>query len=111
MGSAELPVFHKFVTERSDKAVYYHVFRLWLSKCHTTAQLRRVFLNSPHKFVFRQSLKMAGLLAAFCAVSLAQTTSGDLVGTVYDGSGATVPNATVIAANAATAKSVTETTS
>jgi hypothetical protein len=68
-------------------------------------------LNSPYKFALRQGLKMAGLLAAFCAVSLAQTTSGDLVGTVYDGSGATVPNATVVATNPATAKAVTETTS
>jgi hypothetical protein len=67
-------------------------------------------LNSPYKFASRQGLKMAGLLVAFCAVSLAQTTSGDLVGTVYDATGATIPNASVVATNLATSKSVTETT-
>ncbi len=39
---------------------------------------------------------------SFCSLGLAQTTSGDLVGTIYDATGATVPNATIVATNAAT---------
>src|SRR5450432_2506157 len=43
------------------------------------------------------------ICAAFCPVTVrAQATSGDLTGTVFDASGATIPNATVIALNDAT---------
>jgi len=41
---------------------------------------------------------------------LGQAISGDLVGTVYDASGAVIPNATVVAANQATNVKATTTT-
>jgi hypothetical protein len=50
-------------------------------------------------------LRILGLILfalAACLVSLAQTTSGDLAGTVFDASGATIPNATIVAKNDAT---------
>jgi len=42
------------------------------------------------------------LLVAACAAAFAQTVSGDLTGTVYDQSGATVPNANIVATNQGT---------
>ena len=57
-----------------------------------------------------RSCTLPGLFLFFCAMSFGQTTSGDLVGTIYDGTGATIPNATVVATNVATAKAVTEKT-
>ena len=45
---------------------------------------------------------LAVLLCLACALGLAQSITGDLTGTVYDASGATVPNATVVAKNDAT---------
>lgn len=58
----------------------------------------------------RQLVSLSALAILCCAVSFGQTTSGDLVGTVYDATGATVPNATVTATNVATSKSVTDKT-
>jgi hypothetical protein len=50
-------------------------------------------------------LRFLGLILlalAACLVSFAQTVSGDLAGTVFDASGATIPNATIVARNDAT---------
>jgi hypothetical protein len=47
-------------------------------------------------------LGIAVLLLAACAGGFAQTVSGDLTGTIYDQSGATVPDANVIARNQST---------
>jgi hypothetical protein len=50
-------------------------------------------------------LRLLGLILfalAACLVSFAQTVSGDLAGTVFDASGATIPNATIVARNDAT---------
>ncbi len=50
-------------------------------------------------------LRLLGLILfalAACLVSFAQTVSGDLAGTVFDASGATIPNATIVAKNDAT---------
>jgi Carboxypeptidase regulatory-like domain len=108
----KLSVFHKYVTKPSFEVFCFLRFSLWLSKCLKGKQVKESFyLNSLNKFKSRRWLKMAGLLVACCAASFAQTTSGDLVGTVYDATGATVPNATVMATNVATSKSLTETTS
>jgi hypothetical protein len=52
-----------------------------------------------------RNLRLLGLVVlalAACLGSFAQSVSGDLTGTVFDASGATIPNATVIAKNDAT---------
>ena len=51
------------------------------------------------------NLRLFGLIAlalAACLGSFAQSISGDLVGTVYDASGAMIPNATIVGKNDAT---------
>ena len=51
------------------------------------------------------NLRLLGLIAlalAACLGSFAQSISGDLSGTIYDASGATIPNATVVGRNDAT---------
>src|ERR1039457_17551 len=48
------------------------------------------------------NLRLLGLIVlalAACLGCLAQSVSGDLAGTIYDASGAAVPNATVVAKN------------
>jgi hypothetical protein len=52
----------------------------------------------------------AALLVALCAVSFAQTTSGDLTGSIFDPTGAVVPNAMVTATNQATGVAASSTT-
>jgi len=47
-------------------------------------------------------LALVAITALACTPGLAQTISGELVGTVYDASGATIPGATITATNAAT---------
>ena len=49
-----------------------------------------------------QFLGVLLIALAACLASFAQSISGDLSGTVYDASGATVPNAAVVAKNDAT---------
>jgi hypothetical protein len=68
------------------------------------------FLKNKSSLISRQLIPMSAMVAFFCAAAFAQTTSGDLVGTVYDATGATVPKATVTATNVATSISVTGTT-
>jgi Carboxypeptidase regulatory-like domain len=63
--------------------------------------------NHTHK----KHLGLPALLLCFCALIHGQTTSGDLVGTVYDSTGATIPNATVVATNVQTTVANTVTTS
>ena len=46
------------------------------------------------------------LIAALSIAAFGQSTSGELVGTIYDPAGAVVPNATVVANNASTGVSV-----
>src|ERR1019366_1972022 len=51
------------------------------------------------------NLRLLGLIVlalAACVCGFAQAVSGDLAGTIYDASGAAVPNATVAAKNDAT---------
>jgi hypothetical protein len=51
------------------------------------------------------NLRLLGLIVlalAACLGSFAQSVSGDLAGTIYDASGATIPNATIVAKNDAT---------
>src|ERR1022692_2836110 len=50
-------------------------------------------------------LRLIGLIVlalAACLGSFAQSVSGDLSGTIYDASGATIPNATIVGKNDAT---------
>jgi hypothetical protein len=52
-----------------------------------------------------KNLRLLGLIVlalAACLGSFAQSVSGDLAGTIYDASGATIPNATITAKNDAT---------
>src|ERR1035438_7594857 len=52
-----------------------------------------------------KKLRLLGLIVlalAACLGSFAQSVSGDLAGTIYDASGATIPNATITAKNDAT---------
>ena len=42
------------------------------------------------------------IILTACLASFAQSTSGDIVGTIYDASGAMIPNATIVAKNDAT---------
>src|SRR5450759_890345 len=52
-----------------------------------------------------KKLRLLGLIVlalAACLGSFAESVSGDLAGTVYDASGATIPNATIIGKNDAT---------
>jgi hypothetical protein len=67
-------------------------------------------VNRTHQTFLKRPLRLAALFIATCVASLAQTTSGDLLGTVYDATGATVPNAKVTATNSATSQAVTATT-
>ncbi len=48
----------------------------------------------------------ACLIAALCSASFGQSTSGELVGTIYDQAGAVVPNAAIVASHASTGISV-----
>src|SRR5260370_11581115 len=51
------------------------------------------------------NLRLFGLIAlalAACLGSFGQSVSGDLIGTIFDASGATIPNATIVAKNDAT---------
>ncbi len=51
------------------------------------------------------NLRLLGLIAlalAACLGSFAQSVSGDLTGTIFDASGATIPNATIVGKNDAT---------
>src|ERR1039458_6209959 len=61
-----------------------------------------------------KNMRLLGLILitlAACLGSFAQSISGDLSGTIYDASGATVPNATVVGKNEATGvESSTKTT-
>src|SRR5215472_13426622 len=41
-------------------------------------------------------------LLVACLISFAQSISGDLIGTIYDATGAAIPNATVVGKNEAT---------
>jgi hypothetical protein len=55
--------------------------------------------------MMNKKLQLLGLIflaLAACLVGFAQATSGDLAGTVFDASGATIPNATVVARNDST---------
>jgi hypothetical protein len=52
--------------------------------------------------VMMLAVALAALLGVACLPGFAQLVSGNLTGTVYDASGATVPNATVVAHNDAT---------
>src|SRR5260370_41124433 len=48
------------------------------------------------------NLRLFGLIAlalAACLGSFGQSVSGDLIGTIFDASGATIPNATIVAKN------------
>jgi hypothetical protein len=54
------------------------------------------------EFTNKQSAIIALMSAALCMPLLSQTTSGNLTGTVFDASGAAVPDATVTASNDAT---------
>src|ERR1017187_7647783 len=52
-----------------------------------------------------KNLRLLGLIVlalAACLGSFAQSVSGDLAGTIYDASGATIPNATITAKNDST---------
>lgn len=52
-----------------------------------------------------KNLRLLGLIVlalAACLAGLAQSVSGDLSGTIYDASGATIPNATIVGKNDAT---------
>jgi hypothetical protein len=52
-----------------------------------------------------KTLRLFGLILftfALCVAGFGQSTSGDLSGTVFDASGATIPNATIVARNDAT---------
>src|ERR1035438_9552931 len=52
-----------------------------------------------------KNLRLFGLIVlalAACLGSFAQSVSGDLAGTIYDASGATIPNATIVGKNDAT---------
>src|ERR1035437_1711755 len=52
-----------------------------------------------------KNLRLIGLVVlalAACLGSFAQSISGDLAGTIYDASGATIPNATIVGKNDAT---------
>jgi hypothetical protein len=59
-------------------------------------------VTKTHKNTYGFYFGFASLFLCFSVLVHAQTTSGDLVGTVYDGTGASVPNATVVATNVAT---------
>src|SRR6516165_7779229 len=55
-------------------------------------------------------LRLLGLVAlalAACLGSFAQSVSGDLTGTIFDASGAAIPNATIVGKNDATGVEVT----
>jgi hypothetical protein len=67
-------------------------------------------MKALNRVISHQGIPILGLLSVFCAVSFAQTTSGDLVGNVYDASGGTIPNATVVVTNVGTSSSTTQTT-
>ncbi len=54
-------------------------------------------------------LVLIAALGLICASALAQSISGDLVGTIYDSTGAVVPNAAIVATNVATGISWTAT--
>ena len=57
-----------------------------------------------------KNIRLLGLILitlAACLGSFAQSISGDLSGTIFDASGATVPNATVVGKNDATGVEVT----
>ena len=54
---------------------------------------------------------MLALLAIFAGIGLAQTTSGDMTGTVFDAAGAAIPAATVTVENQDTGVKATATTS
>jgi hypothetical protein len=54
------------------------------------------------KFTIRRAAAWSALLGLACLPGYAQLVSGNLTGTVYDASGATVPNATLVAYNDAT---------
>ena len=52
-----------------------------------------------------KKLRLLGLIVlalAACLGSFAQSVSGDLAGTIFDASGATIPNATIVGKNDAT---------
>ncbi len=55
-------------------------------------------MNTAHQ----RWIAAAALLFAACLAAFAQVVSGDLTGTIYDATGATVPNATIVAKNTAT---------
>src|SRR3954464_9240945 len=63
-------------------------------------------MNKSKKSVWRQALdgrlSILFLFGLWAVSAVAQSTSGNIVGTVYDGTGATVPNASVVARNIAT---------
>jgi len=50
------------------------------------------------------AIVLAALLGIACLPGYAQLVSGNLTGTVYDATGATVPSATVVAHNDATGR-------
>ena len=58
-----------------------------------------------------KKLRLLGLIIlalAACLGSFAQSVSGDLAGTIYDASGATIPSATITAKNDATGVETTD---
>jgi hypothetical protein len=63
------------------------------------------FLQGADHHMTRRKGRFAYTLAALfvsCAATLAQSTSGDITGTIYDATGATIPAAAITATNTAT---------